>query len=580
MLLVRGVRHGLVCVSAVVLIGTCGGCTGEQSAEVGRADSGSNDLANSADGRQCWATTTSDPHAEERSACTFGAGAQVTETLPITESQRAAIPIKHVIVLMKENRSFDHLLGNLNAFGQADAEMIPPSFTNKDKTGVDVSPYHLKTTCVSMDPGHQWNEMHRQVNGGAMDGFVVSGADTTGSDGHFVMGNYDATDVPFYYWVANTFAINDRHFASARSGTWPDRNFLLLGTADGVTCTYCGLPKPGTPSIFDKLDAAGVSWGAYTDGDPFDGTLGWTAPHRGLHSFEDFLRELQDGTMAQVAFVDGIAWVQDEHPTADVQAGEAWTRVVYEAASASPLWPELAVIWTYDEAGGFADHVPPPNDACIARPGNSLDAPFTELGVRVPLVVISPYARPHYVSHVVQDHTAITRFIEAVFGLPALTARDANSDALLDMFDFGCGGPALLQPPDAPAAGMGGCHGTIVLATDKPSYVSSDSMSIEVKFDGVPTPDAHDRVGVYKYGEVPSEANGREPVAWGYIGGQGQNAQDAPSSGIVVIDKNVIESGAAWPLAPGLWIAYYLPALANGTDGHAPVAAVDLEVTP
>jgi phospholipase C len=113
-------------------------------------------------------------------------------------------------------------------------------------------------------------------------------------------------------------------------------------------------------------------------------------------------------------------------------------------------------VWTYDEAGGFADHVPPPNHACVARPNVAADQEFFELGVRVPLTVISPYARPHHVSHVTQEHTAVTRFIEVVFGLPALTSRDANSDALLDMFDFDCP-PAFLHPPSAPAAGVGGC---------------------------------------------------------------------------------------------------------------------------
>jgi phospholipase C len=518
-----------------------------------------------------------DPFAAQRAACAFGAGAAVTQTLPITENEREDIPIRHVVVLMKENRSFDHLLGNLNASGQPDAQAIPPSFTNLDHAGAAVAPFHLTSTCVNKDPGHQWTEMHKQVNGGSMDGFVTNGADTTGSDGHFVMGNYEPRDVPFYYWLANTFAISDHHFASARSGTWPDRNFLLLGTADGVMCTYCGLPLPTTPTLFDALDGVGATWGVYTDGDPFDGALGWKAPHAGLYTFDSFLAKLADGTLPNVAFVDAIGWLEDEHPTADVQVGEAWTRRVYEAAVASPLWPSMALIWTYDEGGGFADHVPPPNDACVARPGNPRDTTFFELGVRVPLVVISPYARPHHVSHVVQEHTAITRFIEAAFGLPALTARDANSTALLDMFDFS-GAPALLRPSDAPAAGIGGCNGNIVLATDRPSYTGGAALSVTVTFRGMPTPRARDRIGVYKYGDVPTEVNLQEPVAWGYIGGQGHNAGAAPASGAVVIDGGLVASGASWPLGRGLWIAYYLPALSTGADGHAPAASVDFEV--
>src|SRR6185369_4467428 len=258
---------------------------------------------------------------------------------------------------------------------------------------------------------------------------------------------------------------------------------------------------------------------------------------------------------------------------------EAWTYKVYQGAVTSPLWPRLALIWTYDEAGGFADHVPPPNEACVARPDNPKDLPFVELGARVPLAVISPYARPHFVSHVVQDHTAVTRFIETVFGVTALTARDANSDALLDMFDFGCA-PALLQPPEAPPAGTGGCFGTIMLTTDHPSYASNAAMVIDVTFSGVRMPATHDRIGIYRYGEVPpNEVNRHEPVAWGYIGGQGHTPAGAPSSGVVTLDQTVLSAGAAWPLTSGIWIAYYMPGN-NTVDGHTPIASIDLEVTP
>ncbi len=406
-------------------------------------------------GKRTVSQSVTNPLAAERAACAFASGARTTDTLPITEPERAAIPIKNVVVLMKENRSFDHLLGGLNAAGQSAVAPISTSFANTDASGTVVAPFELSTTCLKQNPGHQWDAMHAQVDKGAMDGFVASAAKTTGTDGHFVMGHYRPSDLPFYYWLANTYAINDRHFASVRSGTWPNRNFLLLGTADGVKCSYCGLPHPDTPTIFGTLDAAGATWGAYTDGEPFDGALGWRAPHPGLHSFEDFLTALADGTLPNVAFVDGISNVEDEHPTADVQVGEAWTRKIYQAVVQSPLWPQMALIWTYDEAGGFGDEVPPPNFACIARPADPVDGPFFELGVRVPLAVISPYAKSHFVSHVVEDHTAITRFIEVVFGLPALTARDANSDALLDMFDFQA--PPLLAPPSPAPAGMGGC---------------------------------------------------------------------------------------------------------------------------
>ncbi len=392
--------------------------------------------------------------AAKRQACHFGAGASVAETLGLDDEARAVLPIRHVIVLMKENRSFDLILGRLHESGQPASERIPAGFTNPDTSGAAVGPFHLPTTCVAHDPAHQWGSMHRQIDGENMDGFVKSAAASTGTDGHFVMGNYDAHDLPFYYWMANTFAVDDRHFASERSGTYPNRLFMLLGTADGVTATGKGYPSPSTRTIFDSLDAARVTWGVYSDGSLLGGALPWARTHVGAHSYGSFLAALDDGSLPEVAFVDGIDDVEDEHPVGDVQVGEQWTRGIYEHAIASDLWPELAIVWTYDEAGGFADHVPPPQHACVARPVPR-DAAFDEPGTRVPFAVVSPWAKPHYVSHVVHEHAAITRFIEAVFGLGALTARDANSDALLDLFDFTH--PALLEPPAAPAGGELGC---------------------------------------------------------------------------------------------------------------------------
>jgi phospholipase C len=440
--------------------------SGVTGAEGGADGSGSEDGPRSADGSgagdgsTCPSPVATDTTASQRAACTFTTGALVKDTLGLSDTARAAIPITHVIVVMKENRAFDHLLGKLHDEGQPGVDAIPASFTNPDPSDAGVTvPFHQTTTCIHYDPDHQWSAMHTQVNGGAMNGFVESAATSTGTNGQFALSYYDQTDFPFYYWLAKTYAINDRHFASVRSGTFPNRNFLLLGTADGVMSTGGGYPSPTTPTIFESLTTAGVTWGAYSDGSLVGGTLNWSAGHPNTGSFAKFLSLLDGGdagALPQVVFVDAVDNVTDDHPTADVQQGEAWTRTVYEHAVASKYWPSLAILWTYDEGGGFFDHVPPPNKACIARPGNAKDTPYYELGVRIPMVVISPYARANYVSHVVQEHTAITRFIETVFNLPALTSRDANSDALLDLFDFSC--PSFMTPPTAPASGTGGCH--------------------------------------------------------------------------------------------------------------------------
>jgi phospholipase C len=436
--------------------GDDGGAGGEDGATNASLDGGD------ASSVACPSPVAPDALASRRASCAFAAGALVKDTLGIDDATRAAIPIKNIIVMMKENRAFDHLLGQLHATVPA-VGAIPANFTNPASTSGTVSVSHQASTCISHDPDHQWSAMHTQVDNGAMDGFVKSAASSTNTSGTFAMTYYDATDLPFYYWIASTYPVNDRHFASARSGTFPNRNFLLLGTADGVQSTGSGYPLSTTPTIFNALDTAGVTWGVYSDGDLLSGTLDWDTGHAGTGSIATLLGLLDSGKLPQVAFVDGVGDVTDDHPTADVQEGEAWSRNLYEHATASSLWGHLAMIWTYDEGGGFFDHVPPPNSACVARPGNpkvggngTPDSDFFELGVRVPLVVISPWARSGYTSHVVQEHTAVTRFIETVFNLPALTARDANSDALLDLFDFNCG-PSLLTPPSAPASATGGC---------------------------------------------------------------------------------------------------------------------------
>ncbi len=397
-----------------------------------------------------------DSQAAMRASCGFNAGAMPVDTLGVPESVRAALPIKHIIVMMKENRSFDHLFGELSKSGQPDAEAVPAGFSNPDANGVAVARYHETTTCDKSDPPHQWNEMHAQWDNGKMDGFVKSGVNSSpASDGHFTIGYYDGSDIPFYYWLANTFALADHHFPSVLSGTWANRAYLVAGTSNGIKNTAMDPMLSGVPLIFDQLDTANVSWDVYTDDlAPLEFSVAW-GMRKPWKKTAEFLRAVGDGTLPSVSFIDAnglFTPADDEHPPNDVQAGEGWTRGMIDAVMKSPLWPTTVVFYTYDEAGGFADHVPPPT-SCAPSPDQ---AEFTQLGIRVPLVAVSPWAKRHFVSHVVHEHTSILRFIQLVFNLPALTKRDANSDALLDLFDFsGC--VNLTPVGDLPAAGTGRC---------------------------------------------------------------------------------------------------------------------------
>ena len=166
----------------------------------------------------CGAQLPPDTAAARRASCAFGAGARASETLGVDRAALARIPIRHVIVLMKENRSFDHVFGKLHDRGAPDVEPIPPGWSNPDERGAPVPATRATTTCIPFDPGHQSTGMAAGVNGGKMDGFVKNAARTTKSDGSFAMQYYDEPELPFQYWLGRTFAIADRDFAPMLTG--------------------------------------------------------------------------------------------------------------------------------------------------------------------------------------------------------------------------------------------------------------------------------------------------------------------------------------------------------------------------
>ncbi|MDQ1466676.1 MAG: phospholipase, partial [Actinomycetota bacterium] len=182
-----------------------------------------------------------------------------------------------------------------------------------------------------------------------------------------------------------------------------------------------------------------------------------------------YYADAANGTLPQVSFVEAdpfgdVNTESDEHPPANVQVGQKFTHDIVNALVNSPDWASAAMFLTYDEHGGYYDHVSPPaavppdDIPPMVAPGDPFNA-FNRYGVRVPTTVISPYSSPHHVSHVVYDHTSILKFIETRYGLPPLTRRDAAADPMLDMFDFSHA--SLLHPvvPDAPIdpAGVAAC---------------------------------------------------------------------------------------------------------------------------
>ncbi|MBS1148942.1 MAG: Phospholipase 4 precursor [Myxococcaceae bacterium] len=381
-----------------------------------------------------------------REACEFKAGALASETLAGDTLLGEQMPFEHIVLVMQENRSFDHYLSKLSHGG---VTVASPDATNPDPAGNPIKRYHETKYCIP-DVAHSWNASHRQFNDGGMDGFVI----TNEPGGARALGYFDETDLPYYYAVARTFALSDRHFSSVMGPTQPNRLYYWAGTSWGAIAN--GIAPEKDPagktvqSLFTRLNAAKVSWRSYVT-DVASTAVFYGLLSTNLNNFvkvddpdAGFFASAAAGTLASVSVVEasyaaGVAGNQsDEHPASNIQVGQAFTAKVVNAVLASPLWPKTVLIFLYDEHGGFYDSVPPPK-ACepdAFLPVGDDTRRFDHLGFRSPLIVVSPFARRGYVSHEPIDHTSVTRFVEARFGLKALTARDANAWPLLDMFDF------------------------------------------------------------------------------------------------------------------------------------------------
>ncbi|HEY1694851.1 MAG TPA: alkaline phosphatase family protein [Polyangiaceae bacterium] len=440
-------------------------------------------------------TQTESELAPQRQACAFGPGAWPGETIGTEYPVGSDIPIDHIIVIMQENRSFDHYLGRLVAqgyyapgdfttggdagagdagpgdvgagptgdaatgsgFAHSDQLDGPPAgWSNRDADGGLVVPHPDDEHCFGAD--HSWGAEHDDYDDGKLDHFVLQNE----PDGERTFFYEDDTVIPFYYGLASTFAVGDRTFCSVLSSTWPNRFFLMAGTSFGIgDNSFATLDTPDHPAaqIFSLLEEGGHTWKDYTDGPhmvQFFPYFGWTKD--ALSKFDDvqcgLMADIANDTLPDVAFVmgDEVDEDSDEGPSDLPGIGGQLVEQIVRNLWASPAWKHTAVFITYDENGGMADHVAPA-PACAPDAYSPHDengdpltpGAFDQTGFRVPFLVVSPYARAHFVSHVVHDHTSILRFIEARFGLPALTARDANAAPPLEMFDFQ--DPPFLTPP-------------------------------------------------------------------------------------------------------------------------------------
>ncbi len=403
----------------------------------------------------------------QRAACGYQAGALAAETHPVGTPIGEEIPIDHIVVVMMENRSFDHYFQKLPGAGQPDVDVAPSDFANLDDDGLTSVTIHRDVQRCFVDTAHGWNASHQQYNGGKMDGFVVTNNSEHEGDlpadfpaallsGDRAMTYYEPSDLPFLFWAANTFAMGDRYYSSLLGPTWPNRMFLYAATSFGEISN--SFPTGDDVTIFSQLEQRQVNWKVYAEALPGFGILpsaiGSYLSSR-VEGHQGLFAAIKAGKLPAVAFIDpGIGMerpaANDEHPPAVMAIGQRFLAELVDALMKSPNWKSTAIFITYDEHGGLYDHVAPPaacppDDHAPKLGASHEPGAFDRYGIRVPFVVISPYAKPHYVSHRTYDHTSITRFIEARWVMPAMTARDANSEAPFDLFDFKK--PSFKQPP-------------------------------------------------------------------------------------------------------------------------------------
>lgn len=330
----------------------------------------------------------------------------------------------HVVVVMMENRSFDHFLGWLPG---ANGRQAGLSFT--DGNGV-AHPTHKLTgfaACEFDDPGHSYDAGRVQYHDGAADGFLFDAPDT------LPIGYYEAEQLLFWGEAAPAWTMCDNYFAATMGPTFPNRFFAHCGRTDRTSNTF---NISTLPTIWDRIADAGLQGRYYFSDAPFAALLG--TRHLDItRTVDQFKEDAAAGRLANVSFVDPrfiLPWPfgtsGDYHPVSDIRAGCEFLHEMYEAVTTSPNWERTVLIVNFDEWGGFYDHVAPTE-------GPDADPRTALRGFRVPCLVASPLAKRGHVAHDLYDHTSVLRMIEWAWDLPPLAPRDAAANNLADVLDLG-----------------------------------------------------------------------------------------------------------------------------------------------
>jgi phospholipase C len=381
----------------------------------------------------------------------LGAGALALHSRPAVAQASpdrgvSKTPIQHVLISVNENRSFDHYYGYAPFVGNYG---VPSGYSQPDGTGGTVAPMSY-TSGVTPNPAHDWPTIHAEWDNGNMDGFYTA-------NGTHAMLYYTQATLAFYYSLFQQFTLCVGYHCSQLGPTYPNRLYTAGGTSGGITTNNLTRGELQWPIILDLLDAFKITWKVYGVARQcsVSGPLGskycdtifqffkrWESDPR-VVSYEqsDYFADLSAGTLPQVSFLMTND-ISGEHPPYPLDYGQTLQQQLITALMQSSYWASSAYILTYDEAGGFFDHVAPP----------VLDA--YGAGIRVPTWVISPYAKPGHLEPTFYEHSSILKFVERVFGLPSLASINHRFDVQTP------GGPdnnaangAALGPPAPPRDG-------------------------------------------------------------------------------------------------------------------------------
>jgi len=438
---------------------------------------------------------------------TFLAGCN-SGTLPGTTAPTGATQcskladIQHVVILIQENRSFDHYFGSYRGVrGYSDSSLAfqqpDPSNTTSSPVG-RLLPYHLDNSQINAgctpDITHDWMPQHQSWDSGAMDGFVTSRLPINANDAILAMGYYNRADLPYYYALADAFTICDNYFCSVMGPTDPNRLYTMAASIDpdgknggplleslllNRAAFYGRLTYTTMP---EQLQTRGISWKVYSTPDATiangilsNNVLSYFKNFQDSSSVlyhnafgpqfpVDFVSDIATGNLPQVSWLIPPL-VASEHPPAPALFGESMVSLIVSALAANPsLWAKTVLFVTYDENGGFFDHVPPvtapagtageyvtapavPDGSAIGNP--AISGPIG-LGFRVPMTIVSPFSRGGFVSSDLFDHTSVLRFLETLFGaeVPNLSPwRRATVGDLTSALNFKSPDPSIPSLP-------------------------------------------------------------------------------------------------------------------------------------